>query len=340
MEEYKIVDISKKEVWEKFLLSKSPKSFLQSWNWGETNALCGSEIFRFGIFKKNKIVGIFQILHEKAKRGPHFLIPGGPIIDWKDKRAVEKFLDFVRKFAIEKGVWFIRIRPEILDDNETRTYFKKLGFVPAPMHLNAENTWVLDITKSEEELLKNMRKTTRYLIKKSNDPDFAFEKTINLSASNILSDLQVDTSKRHKFVGFSKKLFEAQLATFGKDGQCEMYIGKYKKKVYCAAIIIYYGDTAYYHHSGSNDESKNIPIAHFLQWNIIKEAKKRGLSYYNFWGVAPSNNPKHRFYGVTIFKKGFGGFQVDYLHAQDLPILPFYYLTYIFESIRKYVRHL
>jgi len=34
------------------------------------------------------------------------------------------------------------------------------------MHANAyEATWKLDITPSEEELLKGMRKTTRYLIR-------------------------------------------------------------------------------------------------------------------------------------------------------------------------------
>ena len=73
---------------------------------------------------------------------------------------------------------------------------------------------------------------------------------------------------------------------------------------------------------------------------MIKEAKKRNLKHYNFWGIAPNDNPRHRFAGVTLFKTGFGGKRIDWLHARDLQISPFYYLTYFFETVRKILRRL
>jgi lipid II:glycine glycyltransferase (peptidoglycan interpeptide bridge formation enzyme) len=76
-----------------------------------------------------------------------------------------------------------------------------------------------------------------------------------------------------------------------------------------------------------------------IQWEAIKEAKKRGMTRYNFWGVAPENNPDHRFAGLSLFKRGFGGEDFEYLHAQDLIInKPRYLLNYLIESFRKIIR--
>ncbi len=334
--------INDKNVWERFVLLNKPQSFLQSWNWGETQIYCGAKVLRLGIFKGHKLVGVAQIIEQVAKRGKHMLIPGGPLIDWDNSELVSFFLDDIKRLARKSGVWFVRLRAELPGSSENRAKFRRLGFVKAPMHLHAENTWLLDINPQggEDQLLADMRKTTRYLVKKSLTYGFELVKTNDVKKSQVLFELQKDTLKRHKFVGFSKNIFEGQLATFGKDNEAELYIGSYNGKFQNAAIIIYYGDTAYYHHSASSDTSKNIPIAYYLQWRVIQEARKRGLAHYNFWGVAPSDNPRHRFYGVTLFKKGFGGRQVDFLPAQDLPISPLYFLTYIFEMSRKVLRRL
>lgn len=340
MSSYEIKDIKSKEIWENFVLSKDPKSFLHSWNWGEANLLVGKKIFRIGIYKKSKLVGVCLVIHEKAKRGPHFLIPAGPIINWVDKTQVRFLFSYLSALAKKERVWFIRIRPEIIEEKNVLKGFRKMGLIPAPMHLHAETTWVININRSEEEILSNMRKTTRYMVKKGLKAGFSLEKTLNTTKTKVLSSLQKDTVARHKFVGFSDKLFEVQLDTFGKDNQGELFICRMKEKVMTAAIIIYYGDSAYYHHSASSDESRDTPASYYMQWEIIKEAKRRGKKFYNMWGIAKTDDPNHRFAGVTLFKKGFGGERLDWLHAHDLPISIKYWITYVFETVRRLRRHL
>ena len=73
----------------------------------------------------------------------------------------------------------------------------------------------------------------------------------------------------------------------------------------------------------------------------MRDARKRGITRYNFWGIVDEDNTKHRFYGVSVFKRGFGVQELKYLPAHDLIInKPAYYLkTYLIESLRRKIRH-
>jgi lipid II:glycine glycyltransferase (peptidoglycan interpeptide bridge formation enzyme) len=77
-------------------------------------------------------------------------------------------------------------------------------------------------------------------------------------------------------------------------------------------------------------------VNYLLQWEAIKEAKKRDKSIYNFWGIAPDTKRRHPWQGLSLFKKGFGGRLVEYLHAKDLPLSPLYFATYCYETLRKW----
>jgi peptidoglycan pentaglycine glycine transferase (the first glycine) len=340
MATYQVKEISDKIIWEKFLLSRNPGTFLQSWDWGESNAQVGFKIKRFGFYKLNNLVAVVQLIHQPAKRGPHFLIPGGPVCDFKNLRLTKFIVKFLHNYGKKEKVWFIRVRPDVPDSESLRNLFNKLGFISAPMHLHGENTLILNISYPEDKILSGMRKTTRYLIKKSFGEGYKIRTSIDKIDAEILYSLQAETVKRHKFIGFNKKLFEAQIETFGKDEQALLFICEKNKVPLVAAIIIFYGKKAFYHHSGSAEVARNTNASYYTQWAIIKKAKSLGSQYYDFWGIAPTDNPKHRFAGVTIFKKGFNGERVDWLHAHDLPISPLYWLTYIFERGRKLIRHL
>ena len=333
-------EISDKSVWESFLLSQNPGTFLQSWNWGEANRLVGFKVKRFGIYDGSKLVGAVQLIHQPAKRGQHYLIPGGPVIDYESKRLLKFTIDSIKEIARKENIWFIRIRPDVIDSEKLRLSLSELGLFSAPMHLHGEHTLILDVSKDEVEILKNMRKTTRYLIKKSLNEGYKIRISTNPKDTQILFDLQKETVKRHRFVGFTPRLFEAQLETFGKNDQSLLFVCEKNGKPLVAAIVIFYGEKAFYHHSGSANVARETNASYFTQWQIIRKAKELGYKYYDFWGIAPTDDPKHRFSGVTIFKKGFGGEKVDWVHAQDLAISPFYWLTFIFETVRRVVRRL
>ena len=72
----------------------------------------------------------------------------------------------------------------------------------------------------------------------------------------------------------------------------------------------------------------------------MRDARERGIKRYNFWGIVGENETKHRFYGVSCFKRSFGVDELKYTPAHDLILdRKKYLLTKTIESVRKKVRH-
>ena len=72
----------------------------------------------------------------------------------------------------------------------------------------------------------------------------------------------------------------------------------------------------------------------------LKQARKRGCKIYNFWGITPTDSPRHPWAGLTLFKKGFGGYKKEYVKTQDLPLSGQYWINYLVERIRRSKRGL
>jgi len=279
------------------------------------------------------------LVEEKAKRGKYLTVSGGPIIDWKNISLVKIAFSEMKKIGKTNKCVFIRIRPQLIEDEFSKRIFKKNGCILSPMHLTADLTSELDIAKSEEELLAQMRKGTRYEIRKAEKLEILVKASKDEKDVKQFYNYQLQTAKRQKFVPFSFPFLIKQFDTFFKENKAILYTAEYNKKILAQAFIIFYGQEAVYHYGVGTEEGRKFPGAYLLQWEAIKEAKKRGIKRYNFWGIAPLENKNHRFSGVSLFKRGFGGVDVQYLHAQDLIInKPKYIVNFIIESIRKRVR--
>ena len=335
-----IKQINNQDIWEKFLNKHLEANFLQSWYWGEFHKSLENQIERIGFYKDNKLVAVMLSVAENAKRGKYLTIPGGPIIDWQDREVVSSAFSEMKKIAKNLNCVFVRVRPQLVSNDFSKNLFRENGFRDAPMHLHAELTSQLDITKSEEGLLMKMRKSTRYEIKKAINMGIKITAVSDPDSIKDFYDLQIETSKRQGFVPFSYDYLYQQFKVFAKNNYVLLYKAEFEKKLLVQAFVIFYGKEAVYHYGASTTEGRNYPGAYLIQWQAILEAKKRGMERYNFWGVSPENKLDHRFAGLSLFKRGFGGIDVEYLHAQDLIVnSPKYLVNFTIETLRKKMRN-
>lgn len=339
-----IKEVKIKDVWETFFEEVKEKTFLQSWYWGEFQKNLGEKIWRLGIYDNNQqIIGVALIIKVRAKRGNFLFLPHGPVLKQQSKSNKQQVLmnlvERFKKIAKNEKVNFIRISPILERTKENIKIFQNLGFRDAPIHIHPEITWQLDITKSKEEIFRNMRKTTRYLIKKAQKEKVEIFTSKNPEDINLFFKLYKETAKYHHFVPFSFNFLKKEFEAFLPENAL-LFFGKWKGKILSSALILFWQNIAFYHQGASTKKFPKIPASYLLQWDVINKAKKRECYLYNFWGIAPKERKRHPWCGLTLFKKGFGGEKREYVRTQDLPLSISYLGNFIVEKIRKVKRRL
>ena len=285
--EYPVQLIQDEEVWEKFLSKQQPHSFLHSWKWGQHYEQTGSKIFRAGVYQDETLVGIGLFIKIGARRGTFLVCPHGPVISRAadEEPTLSELVRYSTHIAREEKCDFIRFCPLSEANDANKAMYRRLGFRDAPIHMHPEISWMLDITKPEDVLLKEMRKTTRYLIKKMEREGVEITQSSDPADMEQFASVYSATVQRQQFTPFSKEYLKTEFELFSQGGQAVFFFGKYRGELTAAAIIIFYNGQAFYHHSGSLQKFNDINASYLLQWRVIQEAKKRGCTLYNFWGI-------------------------------------------------------
>ncbi|MGI5827417.1 MAG: lipid II:glycine glycyltransferase FemX [Patescibacteria group bacterium] len=332
--------IEDKARWEIFILKRPEANFLQSWNWGKFHKRLGKNVFRMALFEDEELAGAVQCIKEIAKRGIYLTLPGGPIINWEKPDHVKFIFSKIKELARSEGCTFIRMRPQIHDTQKNRQLLEQYGWKLAPMHLTADLTLQLDLSLSEEKLLAQMRKNTRYEIRKAVKEGIVVKQSQDPNDIEEFNKHQKELAKKHSFVPFSYEYLHEQFKSFLVDNQVILFHAYKENTLLASAFVIFYNKEAVYHYGISTPENQKFPGAYACQWKAIREAKKRGMKRYNFWGISPEDQPDHRFAGVSLFKRGFGGKEISYLPAHDLPVDWKYQVIKGFEMLRKKARKL
>lgn len=336
--------ITDRAQWDAFKSERPEANFLQSWEWGEFHQTRGCIVERIGFFRSDKLIGIVSYVIESARRATYMAVAGGPIIDWlpsPDREVVAYVFETLRTHAKQHGCSFIRMRPQAVDTPEVRKLCIELGFRLSPMHLTADLTSQLNLAPEPDELLANMRKSTRYEIRKAQKMGVAVEVSTDPNDIDEFYMVQLQTAKRQRFVPFSRDFLKKQFVAFVQSEKVFLYKSYYEGTLLAMAFVIFDAAEGVYHYGASTEDGRRAPGAYLIQWEAICEARRRGCLRYNFWGVTPEGVTDKRFSSISLFKRGFGGEDVAYLPAQDMIISPLpYYINYVIERIRHYRRRL
>lgn len=266
--------------------------FLQSNNWADFQNSVGHETF----FINDKLV-----IKHKTTLGLNYLYVPRAVVESRD-------LELIMDLAKKEDCIFSRIDPALGSDvkgQDTKT-------------AQSENCWFLNLSSNEDELLKNMKSKTRYNIKLANKKGVEVKVSSDPKDIKVFYKLSAEMAKRQKIRIHPKQYYLELFETFTKTNQAFFYLARYEGKVISANLIIYSEDTATYVHGSSSNKYRNVMAPYLLQWQATLDAKKAGLSYYDFGGVAPENTENHEWAGITRFKQGFGGEYVNYPKSVDV----------------------
>lgn len=315
-------------------MHQESRNFLQSEAWGEVNQSIGHKVLQENV-EGNEILMIIK----NAKRGRYLEVPGGPAIDWSDAALVKKVIQRIKEIATENQCVFARVRPQLPNSPELRQAFKKAGLKLAPMQISADNTIYVDLTKSEDELLADMRRQTRYEVRRADKIGIIVKQENTENDYKKFFKAQSETAKRQNFIPPSLEMLLAEKKAFNKN--ISLYVAYYEDKPVAYALVLWHGTEGDYFEAASTDLNRKYPGAYAIIWQAMRDLKKKGLKILNLCGIAPKDQPNHRYASITTFKTGFGGKAIEYVPAHDLIINKIKYLPdYVIEAARRKKRHL
>lgn len=301
---------------------------IQSWEWGEFRRKLGLPLLRYGLYTNNKLTTAFQLtLHKIPFTSKQVgYLPKGPLPEKDLAQAL-------KQIGEENQCAFIKLEPNI--EIPLAPYSVHPKFQPSPKPLFTKFNFVLDITPTEEELLKNMHSKTRYNIRLAEKKSVSVEISDTDKAFKTFLKLHFDTTIRQGFHSHNSKYHQLAWETLRDAGMAKVAIAYYQKKPLSAWMIYTFKDVLYYPYGGSSVEHKEVMANNLLAWEVIKYGKSIGMKSFDMWGaLGPDPDPKDSWIGFHRFKSGYGGKLVEYLGTYDLVINdPLYWA---FTSIDKF----
>lgn len=263
--------------------------------------------------------------------GDYLYFPYGPYIKNNDLSVYDQIIEIAKK---EKCI-FARVEPQNHISSQVVSKFKKKD------DINPSHTLIIDISKSKEEIISGFSSSTRRHYNAIKRTDLKVVVSKDPKDAKYLYELQSKLFNRKNLNYFPQSYFENQM----KEDFATLYLCYLNDKVIGAVLYFDYQDTRYYMQAATDEEYRDLPVSVALVTSGMFDAKDKGLTKYDFWGIAPEGAPKtHPWYGFTTFKKRFGGEPVEYLGTYDIIVNPFLYTIYgilrTLNRIRiKLVRH-
>jgi len=182
-------------------------------------------------------------------------------------------------------------------------------------------SWIVDLTQSEDEILRSMHSKHRNVIKK------ALRDGVTIEESNIdtIFENLKETMLRQNRVYPSKDELNS-LKLFSK-----FYIAKKNGVVQGCAVLPFNKQGAYYLYGGSIARPYTGSL-NYMHYYAMLELKKLGISKYDFMGARPNVEKGSKLEGIQRFKSRFGGeLKEGYLWKYELNPLK----TSLINSIQK-----
>ena len=319
----KTVNELPKNKWDAFVQKHGPRSgrFLQSFAWGEFQKSVGEKVDRVAWMSETDDVD--EVEEVIRKTIPHFgtyaYVPRGPI-------GAASIVDISE---ITRNDLFLRIESPTERDQKTSPKTRKKTNSIQPAH-----TLITNLSLSSDELLANMHEKTRYNIRLAEKKGVVIE--MRTASIDEVWPVFEATASRDAFRLHGKEYYRKMI----ENGVAFLAIAKHENDILAANIMIDFGDTRTYLHGASSNVKRNLMAPYLLHWELMKDAKSRGMTSYDWWGVTQIDAPAgHPWSGISRFKRGFGGEEVSYPDAVDVVLKPMRYAAYRFaRSLRRKLR--
>jgi lipid II:glycine glycyltransferase (peptidoglycan interpeptide bridge formation enzyme) len=321
--------------WQDFLSRNASGDFLHDWEWARVAAFDGQPQQRFVAEEDGTLVAIVAAQVRRLPLGKSFwYVPHGPVLDYDDPRAGERLralVDALRDAGRPAGALAVKLEPRVPAGSAAAGLFARLGLRAERETLQVGQTRIVPLG-DDESLLAAFDKDTRYAVRRAERE--GVEVRIIADASDDapvdrLHELVLETQQRAGFPMPSRTRYRLVWNALGGAGRARIVEAWRGERLLASGMLVVEGDRSFYLFAGSRREDRGEPkryATYALQWAMMRDARAQGARLHDLWGVAPPGaTADHRWYGVGLFKKGFGGEEVVWAGTWDVVVEPMLY---------------
>ncbi|MFT3943081.1 MAG: peptidoglycan bridge formation glycyltransferase FemA/FemB family protein [Ancrocorticia sp.] len=303
-----IQKILSKPEWDEFV-DEVKGNPLQLWAWGEVKRLHGWHVERVFVRDGGVVVGGAQILYRPLPFPfrSFAYVPRGPLV--KDSRiSLADLMDVLAAHVkkTRKSV-VLTVEPEVMDVPLPQGWQQSENTVLSP------ETVYLDLSHSEEELKRDMNKSTRRAIKKSTE-------ALNIRRATTREDLQIcldilhEASERAGFNLHSDKYYIDIFEQFGDNAA--VFIAEYEGEPVAFDWLATSSGCTYDLYGSANTMGRKLRANYGITWHSIAYSQEKGIAYFDFGGMVEG--------GVSTFKNHWTKSPTVFVGTWDKPLSPLY----------------
>jgi lipid II:glycine glycyltransferase (peptidoglycan interpeptide bridge formation enzyme) len=207
--------------------------------------------------------------------------------------------------------------------------FGRLRYAPATLQVGQTRLVAL---ADDETMLAGLDKDTRYAVRRAEREGVVVASTTDagdLAAIDALHGLVLETQRRAGFPRPPLQRYRLAWRGLASSGHARLFEARRDGQLLASGMLVVEGDRSFYLFAGSVREERGAPkryASYALQWAMMRHARDAGAREHDLWGIAPEGaGPDHPWYGVGLFKKGFGGRPVAWAGTWDVVVDPTLY---------------
>lgn len=306
-----IESCKQQSVWDAYILEHGGHP-LQLWGWGEVKTAHGWHADRvLALNDSGTIVGAAQVLIKVLPGGFKTItyIPRGPVAEQKPRTEVLEAIASHVKSRYKAIV--LTIEPHWKEFDPPQHWRQSSNTILIPQ------TLILDLTKSEDELMAAIHRKRRYDIRKSaQDVPDIHEVQSREELQKCLA-LYKETAKRAGFALHGDSYYED---IFEKLGEHSRLIAAWNRAGEPLAFtwLVSSNEVAFELYSGISAEGQQLRANYALKWWCITHMQQEGIRQYDFNGLLND--------GISSFKRSFAEHEDLLVGTYDRPLSPLYTL--------------
>lgn len=300
-------------------------SLWQSLAWKKYQEALGREvrIYVYGDFEATALV----VIDETSLGFSTWDIPRGPL--WRDTRHETldlRILSHIAEEAQNKRCVTLYFSPPVSCPLHPTTYTLQ----PSTRSEQPECTRIIDLTKSDEEILSGMHQKGRYNIHLAERHGVGVERIEKLSKPDILDfaldslyRLILETGRRDSFTPLPKAHYEAFLKHLEGSFLLLAYSPSPAPSPIAGLMGVVWRNVGYFYYGASNYTHRHLMAPYLLQWEAMKLCKELTCTTYDLLGVCvDAASSTHPWRGISTFKEKFGGSLTVYPKEQEMLLRP------------------